>query len=961
MRDPFRACLVAVLLSAIPLPVSATGSAASAGPTSPLSASTGAGVPPGDEVTAATAGPGGYQLFAASSGDGWRWHALATLGPAAAGDGPWIGERCLTGDGRYVVAVVAPWAAQNRAEGIAMGGTAYAVDARTGAVRPLASGVALAYYDPGCGPAGTVALTRFPSPDQSRTEVLLADAATGAVSSAGVVPGQLTSAIPAGDGALAALGSRLVRVRGASVETVAELPGQVFRLTPGVSGGASFLVERPVAAGDQQADVYTYEGGAVRLVATGSLSSVRLFPGGGGRSFVAGARSEGPARAAGIAGDVLPATTPAAAVDISSGGQVALKETGDTASPVELVRLADGTSVGGRLPAPAPPTLLPAPLLAATASFPPSPNTTAPTCAIPRNDPRYQVPQPSSAMIEWAATLAAHGDLVGRRGAPLRRDGQFNLRTGSYSPSADLPLLGSFGARGNHVPREIMNGVFAQESTWHHASPRAPQGMAGNPYIADYYGFNATGSIDFDLAGCAYGLGQIFDLMHLPAPAAAPTALQQRIAVDYAEDAAASARILTAKWSALSAAGITVDGGAPAGIEEWYLSLWAYNTGINPQAATGGGGCDPSPTCTDPSGNWGLGWTNNPANPNYDPQRHAFLHTGDGIASPAVATYGDSVHGQDWPYQEKVLGWMETPVLEPDGSTPRYAGTFDYATQTGFFLDRPGRQAFCTAASSCSPGAAGSGGTCARADLHCWWHEPISICPGGRCHPGVDTVSDTAPEPSVADPLPPVCESTLPLAAIVVDDEASGLNLAGCRREGRRSGGSFRWLPNSDSLGAPLGLFDLHQLGAGFGGRMLFTHTEPDAFASFGGTGVWTPRLEEGRYEVMVFVPDAAAVARASYAVDAGAGTGPVQVVVDQSVFSNQWVSLGCFGLRPGSRVSLSSVTPDGDGVTDIAFDAVAFVPRPHDQVLAFHSGPEKALGLKPESHAAWAYSTFCQ
>jgi hypothetical protein len=54
--------------------------------------------------------------------------------------------------GRYVVAVLAPWSAQNRAAGIAAGGMGYAViNAHTGAVRPLAAGLLLAYFNPGCG------------------------------------------------------------------------------------------------------------------------------------------------------------------------------------------------------------------------------------------------------------------------------------------------------------------------------------------------------------------------------------------------------------------------------------------------------------------------------------------------------------------------------------------------------------------------------------------------------------------------------------------------------------------------------------------------------------------------------------------------------------------------------------------------------------------------------------------
>src|ERR1039457_6698751 len=153
------------------------------------------GVPVGDEAITASSDTSGYHVFAAASGDGWRWHALATLQPAGYRDQAWIGQQCLTGDGRYVVAVVAPWGAQNSAAGIAAGGLAYAIDAHTGAVRPLAAGLALTYFDPGCGTGSTAALTRYGSADQSRTQILAVNAATGAVTATPVIANQVTSAV----------------------------------------------------------------------------------------------------------------------------------------------------------------------------------------------------------------------------------------------------------------------------------------------------------------------------------------------------------------------------------------------------------------------------------------------------------------------------------------------------------------------------------------------------------------------------------------------------------------------------------------------------------------------------------------------------------------------------------------------------------------------------------------------
>ena len=97
-----------------------------------------------------------------------------------------------------------------------------------------------------------------------------------------------------------------------------------------------------------------------------------------------------------------------------------------------------------------------------------------------------------------------------------------------------------------------MQGIFAQESNWKQASPHAPEGLSGNPLIADYYGIynnkaNPSGYVDYAAADCGYGLGQITDLMRLANVGNAPSALQKRIAVDYTENAAATAYELASK------------------------------------------------------------------------------------------------------------------------------------------------------------------------------------------------------------------------------------------------------------------------------------------------------------------------------------------------------------------------------------------------------------------------------
>ena len=896
------------------------------------------GVPAGDEIITATSDTAGYHLFAAAAGDHWSWHALATLQPGGYSDAAWIGEECLTGDGRYVVAVVAPWDAQNSAAGIAAGGFAYAVNAHTGAVRPLASGLLLAYFNPGCGPGSTVALSRYLSPGQSSTQILIVDAATGAMTSTPTIPDQVTSAVPAADGAVyAAEGHRFVRIApDGSVRVILRNNGQVFDLTPNALGGVDYLAEDAAGRASSAIGVYRLAGGKVSQLTSGALSGLRLLPGRGGHDMILGAAGNRSAaiRAVGTASEDAAETGSIAA--ISSEGTVAVQPSG-SAHVVRLVSLAGTASGGGQLPAPAAAVKArpPVPRIARTAALPAMPpnggGDTGATCAIPRNDPAYQVPQPSAEQIRWALSLAAQGAL------PPRSSSYANLNTGSYDPSGDFPLPSPFSAT-NGIPQQILDGIFAQESNWNQASPHAPAGLAGNPLIADYYGIysqlNPTGYINFPLADCGYGLGQITDGMRLPALGDQPTAVQKRIALDYAENAAATAQILATKWNYLSGNDITVGDNNPEDIENWYFVIWAYNSGVNPQPSTGGTGCTPGPDCTDSALNWGLGWTNNPANPTYDPQRHPFLHYVDGNGVPHLS-YNDAATPQNWPYQEKVFGWIESGQYEGDGVTLKYTPTYDYSSNAGYFLHLPGVYDFCnntdncTAANAAQPCGYSGGGPL---QWHCWWHEPapVNFC-GGACHGGSWSYSGVDSEPTAANPFPSVCDqSGLPYglaAPLIVDDNTAETNLAGCRTPAADA--AMTWTPDIDPNGGPFGDVDLHQLGTGYGGRTMFTHLEDPANAPlWGGTMAWAPKGidPQYKYEIDIFVPSLGAAGTLTYNVVNG-GRVVASVPVDQNNYSNQWVNIGSYALFPGDSVNTTNIVSGGDGTTDVAFDAIAFTP----------------------------------
>ncbi len=91
----------------------------------------------------------------------------------------------------------------------------------------------------------------------------------------------------------------------------------------------------------------------------------------------------------------------------------------------------------------------------------------------------------------------------------------------------------------------------------------------------------------------------------------------------------------------------------------------------------------------------------------------------------------------------------------------------------------------------------------------------------------------------------------------------------------------------------------------------------------------WYPGLKAGRYEVFVYIPHRfSTTAQARYWVSHSGGT--TLRIVNQSAYSNQWVSLGTYYFQGNSNdyVSLADVTYEPYLSRLIAFDAVKWVPR---------------------------------
>lgn len=945
--------------------------------TTSLSPSTGGtrqAVPEGDEAITGFGDTNGYHLYAASSSAGWSWRPLATLQPGNYSDEGWTGNQCLTGDGRHVVVVVAPWHDVNGEAGVDHGGLAYSVDAHTGAVTPLAAGASLAYFNPACGVASTVALTSYAGRDESRTRISVLDAATGAVTASVVEGSELTSAVVVGGQIMAAAGVDLVEVTSHGLVRVAHLPGPAYQVHPSADGGVDML---SVADGDH-ADAWHWRNGRLTHLGSGARTSVGLFGGRGGHNLAVGLKA-GSGDPASPAAPVRAVAAPGPVQSVSLDGGLAVRPGNVVAGHYRVPTVTQtGVSSARDLPSPAahPTTASPRTVLAA-ATTDTTANTATPSCVVPRNDIFKQVPQPNSAQVLWAVNQAVHNWLSPAVNGVVARPVDASAYETSDVSDPFVPLTRGYpnsdfndaipGVSGAYVPPLVMYGILAQESNWSQASWHAAIGRTGNPLIANYYGDDANAnSIDYDNADCGYGIGQVTDLMSASPPT--PDDFQMRIVVDYATNIAAAVQILASKWDELHTdlgIPITLNDDDPSKVENWYAAIWAYNSGVH----YGPGSSDE-----------GLGWFNNPINPVWNPARHTFLHI-----SAQQQTYGDASHPGDWPYQERVFGWMEVPLLDPYGNA-RYPASYDWSAASGQLLSYPAYGAFCDSSNNCDPSL---NDPCPAVDSSCWWDKPVTwtdCTVSGACEPESTTGAPGDPEPAATSRYVP-CDTQLPgPGAIVVDDEMIRVenptrrtpNAMGCETADPyltlpadppavprgefyvtdQTGGGITAAEAPDSVAA----IDLHQIGAGIGGHAFFTHTRPASDAAREARGNWDATLPSHTvYEVKVYVPNLAAVGLAHYEIQAATREHPAdrspryRRTINQNDYGNQWVSLGYYlssldDSTPGDiTVTLRTVTPDADSSvgSDVAMDAVAFVPVPKGQYVALGDSYSSGEGVQ--------------
>ncbi|WP_326701865.1 hypothetical protein OG909_26895 [Streptomyces sp. NBC_01754] len=311
---------------------------------------------------------------------------------------------------------------------------------------------------------------------------------------------------------------------------------------------------------------------------------------------------------------------------------------------------------------------------------------------------------------------------------------------------------------------------------------------------------------------------------------------------------------------------------------------------------------------------------------------------------------------QNWPYPEKVLGFAAHPpsFIESPGTMVGafrpawWNGTDGDATIEGSAKQnraqlKPPEDLFCGPYNECDPAKISDGasndnagsGPCQRSDLHCWWHQSVSWKTDCSYSCGNEFMRFNSSYSEEADgtAYPPNCSATgLPAGAMIIDDvpASAPVSRPGCSNSSWSNQGTFSFAfsrgPNDTAYPSKV---DLHQLGAGFGGHFYFGHTrQNDAKGQrLKITGTWTlNKAVNGPARILVHLPDhGAQTKQATYRISTGKGTRTK--TVSQPGSGNRWRSIGAFMFDGVPKVSLDTITQDGSGDQDVAFDAIAVVP----------------------------------
>ncbi|ROQ36195.1 hypothetical protein EDD98_5278 [Streptomyces sp. PanSC19] len=995
------------------------------------------------DTAVTTTGDGtGFHLLAGKEKDGYQLRTLASLFEDGFASDTWIGNHCVTESGKYAAVSYAPRMFTNKPELMVRGAFTAVVDLTSGKVTKLPFQSSLAYFSPGCGQGDQAVFTQLSHDGDAKqqTRLITVDAATGKESKPVTLAGQVTSAIPTREGIVAAHGNKLVRINGTAEKTLASTTTVPFQITADADGGITFIDReldkkasvKPTAWAKHLDRTKVRQGRKTEpvTVASGGLYAWDLTRSARGEVFVTGdATSRAlPKRVhnpGGLPkGAAISSHAQAALTTTWSDGKTSLVNPEDAAKPrparTALRMLDSGRSVTldlrpgahrvgdeaqghalspalrtggpvgsgpdtGRKSTDGPSTRTARTQALTAQADSPSEGTGERYCAVARNDPKKQAFQPTPRQVEWAVDQAVVGSLNFYRDSNWKNTGI----AGGYQPQGLFPptvLAGDPNGKLDnedpavtdkwHIPAQVMLGITAQESNMWQATRFAVPGVTANSLIGNYYGVDYAASgeqldpwrIDWADADCGYGITQATDGMRLagrtkPGETALSTVAQEAVALDYTANIAAGVRILSEKWNQTYNAGMKINGGHPKWIENWFFALWAYNSGFYDTA--------------DSAGHWGVGWTNNPANPLWKANRVPFLQH---ATDPSKDDYSHAAHPQDWPYQEKVIGWAARPIsamFAPGDFQAGYKGAW-WNTNADRASAKPPIDLFCNASNNCNPAKIGDNdsndpglGACTLDAgnsktnphwLHCWWNQPVTeaqwknCTTGAKCGNGVHRFSTSYGEQPDAGSYPPDCATTaLPAGALVVDDLADGTVPAGV--DAKRGCGAvkssgtfdFTYVPwdtqmdlTNDGTDNPTtvttypGKIDTHQIGAGYGNHFWFTHTRsPEANPADAErlkvTGTWklnAPLTNTTRQaKIFAHIPDhGAQTTNAVYRIQTPEGE--EEAAISQAANqANKWVDLGAYEFGDQiPEVRLDNFS-GGNGSVDIAFDAVAFVP----------------------------------
>ncbi|MFD0417494.1 SGNH/GDSL hydrolase family protein [Streptomyces sp. NPDC127108] len=961
-----------------------------------------------DRAVTAAADADGLRILTAESSKAYSWKTAAVLSEPGIPADSWIGNQCAMDDS-HVAAVYAPRAFTNKPNLMQGGAFTAIVNTRTGAVTKLPFTATLAYFDPTCNTiTHTAAFTQYRDMNdvsQVKTRVMTVDTSGKTVATTGELRGQVSSAAPVKDGVVAGLGRDLVHVSDeGKVRRLAQGDSVPFDIRP-LAGGRVGFVDRK-GTKTAQAKVYGGEG-KPRTIATGRLGDLDLAPGAQGRTFLTGDAKDVKVAESGITKIDAPADT-----SVSSHGRLAVEpvltpgvragltriraagkgfdkaeepqagvraRTGkapgtadDAAIKVTSTATTTGKKVEQYVASAQPGTgdgsspaltgsAKPRTLTRAAAATPSpvshDPRDTDRWCAVSRNDMKAQALQPTPNQVEWAVDMAVRGEL---RAKWLRQGGyRSQAGLGTIDPQGLFPRPKLNG--GGHIPANVLLGVMAQESNLWQAENGAVPGQMGNPLAAvdGYYGHNAKDTvfgywrINWKKSDCGYGVGQVTDGMRLSGhekkgeTSSTDPKAQKLLAIDYASNVAASMKILADKWNEVHTKGqkITVNNDDPSRVENWFTAAWNYNLGFNPKSEAKKHG-----------GHWGLGWYNNPANPMYKKGAwdHPFMDV-----SVNPNNIRDAANPQNWPYEEKVMGWaawsMDTGLSYSTDGRQDWPGESGFASagfrpawwDTSAARSRvsPPLDAFCNKKNGCDTS---SPPDCPDAKCYekYWWNQENvtwkSDC-DQTCGNEDIKYKTLISEPGRGHRLKygePVCGNAPKNADVVASVPDGTESWSSCGKVSSKGKFQFTFYPDGDKHYEAKA--DLHSIGGGHGGHFWYTHTR-DEESHLGGPGnrmtikgKWTLGHELNWARVLVHLPDTGAQTRqAAYVVRNSDSKSPKRHVLQRA---GGWVSLGTFHFTGTPEVELSNTTKDGTADEDIAWGSIAFqsLPgKPKDSVVA--------------------------